>query len=837
MGDSGVELQPLGASSAAQAGPAEPKALTMEQHAKEKEAVLGSGHLTIEGPAAPPPRTMSPELENPFAATESVTDLASSNDFQSKVLNVRRARVLLMEKRRSRFYCELLLYVVYLACMTVLLSNLRMVQSYEVGERIKQSFLSQEFSVPGKITTRTWYTISEPEDFYSWLTGPFLASYASIDVNSPIEVFGNALVRQVRVVPKECPHLSPNAPVCYPPYKSKYLEDSDPAIVFPTLGFMDFSCDLSLLTSTSLRHTFAHYGNCGYFFELSHTDMNTSLARLSALEAANYISPATRVISLVVNFHNANPDVDLWTSAEFLFVFTGSGVFDNTARVESVQLLYADDPSKNALAGVIIAFVLFFVYLELREEYEIYKARDVTLGKLYIPAMWTLFDFFLFFILLSLGITMLLYLGKSNNFVDDIQSGSLDRYFDFSHVRDAWFVVRNLSAATALFSFVKVLKFLRLNAQMNMLWFVLSLAMTDLFAFLFMFLIVFMGYAWAGTILFGHSLEHFANFSTSFSSDFQMILGNFDYEALRSAHPRLAPFYFGSFMVLLFLICVNMFIAILNDFYSLHKQSQREKEIDDDDISYDPVQRLAQFFESLHLVAEHPPMSDSFTLSHGDSLFFVSAQGWENHMIRLKAAAAPLQQRLASPGEMNVEDILQTSSNMFDGKPYLLLRCTSAAHIRVFKQKAGEKLYLINTRKKRAKIRLQVVGEITAFGEDVWVLETKVIDSRVDDYTVYKNTASRISLPQSLNALLILESLKNLLKGVAATIRPSTHGLTINEYDLEKMFDIPGISTHHGNADDHHSSLQSTSQALANTTGPPKKKKRTVAFSLSRQKD
>ena len=49
---------------------------------------------------------------------------------------------------------------------------------------------------------------------------------------------------------------------------------------------------------------------------------------------------------------------------------------------------------------------------------------------------------------------------------------------------------------------------------------------------------------------------------------FRIILGDFDFYALRNAHWLLGPIYFALYVFFVFFVLLNMFLAIINDTYS-----------------------------------------------------------------------------------------------------------------------------------------------------------------------------------------------------------------------------------------------------------------------------
>jgi hypothetical protein len=83
-----------------------------------------------------------------------------------------------------------------------------------------------------------------------------------------------------------------------------------------------------------------------------------------------------------------------------------------------------------------------------------------------------------------------------------------------------------------------------------------------------MFMIVFMSYAQFGYLLFGPKLYDFSSLSFAAYTLMRTMLGDFDFPALKEAHPTIGPFFFIFYIFVVFFILLNMFLAIINDTYS-----------------------------------------------------------------------------------------------------------------------------------------------------------------------------------------------------------------------------------------------------------------------------
>lgn len=67
---------------------------------------------------------------------------------------------------------------------------------------------------------------------------------------------------------------------------------------------------------------------------------------------------------------------------------------------------------------------------------------------------------------------------------------------------------------------------------------------------------------------FGMDVDDFQDFTNSFYTLFLIILGEFDFEQLRLANDLLGPVLFVSYVVIVYLILFNMFLAIIGEAYA-----------------------------------------------------------------------------------------------------------------------------------------------------------------------------------------------------------------------------------------------------------------------------
>ena len=102
----------------------------------------------------------------------------------------------------------------------------------------------------------------------------------------------------------------------------------------------------------------------------------------------------------------------------------------------------------------------------------------------------------------------------------------------------------------------------------------------DMIGFSLVFFIIFAAYSMAAYIFFGKYLTDYKTFVTTLESLMAMLLGSFDYIALKSAQAVIAPMFFLSFVVVNMFIVLNMFLSIINDTLNVVKTSS-DKQGDD----------------------------------------------------------------------------------------------------------------------------------------------------------------------------------------------------------------------------------------------------------------
>merc|ERR1711976_557169 len=144
----------------------------------------------------------------------------------------------------------------------------------------------------------------------------------------------------------------------------------------------------------------------------------------------------------------------------------------------------------------------------------------------------------------------------------------IDSYPDFEFISFWTERFIYMIAITVFFLWIKLFKYISFNKTLKQLQSTLSRCAFDIVGFLIMFMIIFIAYAQLGYLVFGSSVADFNTPSQAMYTLFRIILGDFNFHQLERANYILGPAYFISYVILVFFILMNMFLAIINDTYS-----------------------------------------------------------------------------------------------------------------------------------------------------------------------------------------------------------------------------------------------------------------------------
>lgn len=162
----------------------------------------------------------------------------------------------------------------------------------------------------------------------------------------------------------------------------------------------------------------------------------------------------------------------------------------------------------------------------------------------------------------------------ANNLVLPLPKGQI--YVDFSMLighYDAYIRRCSITIVLCLFS---VLKYLRHSTTYGSLVITLAYAGPEIARFMLMFLLVNLTFTMMGMLMFGAILPEFSTMGSAIQTLMMMMTGEYGYEAVQAVNEVSASTFYVLYLILVFFILVNMFLAIVFDAYAVLQERKAE---------------------------------------------------------------------------------------------------------------------------------------------------------------------------------------------------------------------------------------------------------------------
>ncbi|CAH0475957.1 unnamed protein product [Peronospora belbahrii] len=562
-------------------------------------------------------------------------------------VHMKRVQLCLQQEKRNKFYKELVVYLCFVAVIMATLLTLPVHFPYEQNSVLDSTYFQEQF--PDETYPKTFYDVGNEREMWQWINGPMLYQYYDSPRRNSRPI-GSIQMRTGRVKGTLCSQTSGrngfvmfSDEICYPEYstrhemKNAYGNDSG---VLGTKYYWTSGMGKLLRSETfkpGLVSREMDYGHGGYVVYLPRDNYTAATALVTQLQS-DFIQDGTRYMVSTFAFYNARSNI--FSHVQGLFEMSNTDYMEVTGRIKSFRILasYKDIDEfldANALVIVLMVATLLLVTRQISD------LRNNGLRK-YVQSLWNLLDMLQLVLLIVFLAYWVLFFVKSENIRGDLyrvgdmdcsgpaddQEAARSCFIDVEELAILARSVKNYAATLGLVSVAIVFKYLRLNSRLNLLWRTLRFAAKDLLAFVIIFFTIFFGFAVMGYLTFGTAVQQYHSLSMSLTSCFQMLLGAFDYEEIYTANPTMAAIFFFSFMVSIYLICVNMFIAIMSEYYSLAQNEKKtleenrrnfadSKDKDDEDfrdslqlldVEYDVAKQVKNYINGLRVRVKMPPL-------------------------------------------------------------------------------------------------------------------------------------------------------------------------------------------------------------------------------------
>ncbi|KAM9344848.1 polycystin-2-like protein 1 [Symphorus nematophorus] len=467
---------------------------------------------------------------------------------------------------------ELLVYLVFLVDICLLTYGMTSSSTYYYTKAMTDLFVNTASGSGVK-----FQSISTMTEFWSYAQGPLLDGlywtkwYNNQSLDSGDQSFiyyenmllGVPRMRQIKIMNNSCKvhnDFKDEIMGCYDVYNDKKEGDLSFGLINGTAWTYHTEKQIKGSSHWGLLTT---YSGAGYYQDLSRTK-EESATMLKDLMDNLWLDRGTRAAFIDFSTYNAN--INMFCVIRLVVEFPATGGAIPSYQIRTVRLIRYITNWDYFILGCEMFFCVFILYYIVEEilELRIHKFS-------YFKSIWNILDI----VVIMLAIVAIVFNIFRTVKVDNLLGKLLehpDIYADFEFLAFWQTQYNNMNAVNLFFAWIKVFKYISFNKTMTQLSSTLGRCAKDILGFAIMFFIVFFAYAQLGYLLFGTEVESFSTFAKCIFTQFRIILGDFDYDAIDRANRVLGPIYFVTYVFFVFFVLLNMFLAIINDTYSEVKE-------------------------------------------------------------------------------------------------------------------------------------------------------------------------------------------------------------------------------------------------------------------------
>ena len=359
------------------------------------------------------------------------------------------------------------------------------------------------------------------------------------------------------------------------------------------------------------------YSGGGYAFDLS--SANATEAYLNYLKQNSWIDYRTRAVFVEVAIYSAQ--VNLFGVATFLteWMPTNGIVFFNNIKVARLYQHGNDLQLVMLVCEIFLAvFVLAFMYIELKKIFRLRRS--------YLKDPWNWLEIAQIFLILTCAGALLQRTNYTNQAIERMNAEP-EKFVSFIQTITWDEIFGYLLAFLVFFANLKLLKLIRFNHRIYLFTKTISNAAGPLMSFMIVFTVFYIAYCVLFYSLFGSILPEYSSLLVTIETLFNTVMGAFDFEIIRENNRTLGPIIFFSFMMIMVMILLNVFLTILMD--SFAEVQEDELLVSEDAVVVDMmIKRFKCYFlrtDKVDILPENDTLSstnfesETYNNSHCDS--------------------------------------------------------------------------------------------------------------------------------------------------------------------------------------------------------------------------
>ena len=369
------------------------------------------------------------------------------------------------------------------------------------------------------------------------------------------------------------------------------------------------------------------YSGGGYSFGLSFS--NLTEAFLTSLKENSWIDSRTRAIFVEIAIYSAQ--VNLFGVATFLteWIPTNGVIYFNNVKVARLYSFGNDFEIVTFVCEIFLAcFVVVFMYVEIKKMYKLRKA--------YFRDPWNWLEMAQIVLILTCTGALFQRTSFAQSSIEQMNSNP-EKFISFIRTI-TWDEVFGYSLAfLVFFANLKLLKLIRFNHRIYQFTKTLSTAISPLMSFMIVFSIFYVAYSILFYAMFGAILPEYRSFLSTIETLFNIVMGAFDFEVIRENNRILGPIIFFSFMMIMVMILLNVFLTILMDSYA---EVQEDEQLASEDSAV--VEMIIKRFKYFFLRTDKIDILVETDVASGDSLNFSSNSNLDNDRERMSSVNQPV---------------------------------------------------------------------------------------------------------------------------------------------------------------------------------------------------
>eukprot|EP01063_Lacrimia_lanifica_P013122 TRINITY_DN1975_c0_g1_i1.p1 TRINITY_DN1975_c0_g1~~TRINITY_DN1975_c0_g1_i1.p1 ORF type:complete len:917 (+),score=334.70 TRINITY_DN1975_c0_g1_i1:89-2839(+) len=307
------------------------------------------------------------------------------------------------------------------------------------------------------------------------------------------------------------------------------------------------------------------------------TSLNDTLARIKALESAGYITPESRCICLSAIIYNH--DIESFVSVDSYVTVSATGALRGGYASATFPILNLDDHTSRFLFVLDIMHVIFVPVLV----YSIARTIRDQASWLKIPGssavgLWDVYEI----VQISFHAVVCTYRvslwAKAFQITDEAFYADVDdpeglMFNELSSYGEDWGACWGWFASVIIFAFLRIFKYLQYNDRLCVLSETVRSASGDLAGLFIIIGVVLTAYSIAGTMLYASEIDAFSSFTTTFFFLTQVlfageVVGD-RWNSMFEVHPFGTPAFMLSYLVISWMVLLNMVIAALSNAFIL----------------------------------------------------------------------------------------------------------------------------------------------------------------------------------------------------------------------------------------------------------------------------